>query len=236
MSRYPPWGQLGPAAIAWWGLRTQTSSVRVEGLANVPATGPVMLVARHFHHLLDGSVIVRTVPRPVHIVVGLDWTADATQRRWMERACRAAEYPVVLRPATLGERTAYARGELVRYTRAALTEVGALLRAGRVVLVFPEGYPNIDPAFAQKAGDDAFLPFAGGYRKMLDWAARDGAAPVAVVPVGFHYTRGARWSIVARFGTPRYDAPAGEIEAAVHALSRAPQKQNNPSTGVNGPS
>jgi 1-acyl-sn-glycerol-3-phosphate acyltransferase len=225
VSRYPPWGQLGPAAIAWWGLRTQTSSVSIEGLENVPATGPVMLVARHFHHLLDGSVIVLNVPRPVHIVVGLDWTAGAAQRRWMERACRAAQYPIVLRPATLGERPAYARRELVRYTRAALDAVSALLRAGRVVLVFPEGYPNVDPAFAQKTGDDAFLPFAGGYRKMLDWAARDGAPPVAVVPVGFHYTRGPRWSIRARFGAARFDPPAADVEAAVHELSRPPESK-----------
>jgi len=219
VTHYPPWGMFGPAAIAWWGLRTQTSSVRIEGLANVPASGPVMLVARHFHHLLDGSVLVRNVPRPVHIVVGLDWTSDAKQRRWMERACRAAQYPIVLRPATLGERGGYAREELVRYTRTALQDACALLRAGRVVLVFPEGYPNIDPAFAQKANDDAFLPFAPGYLRMIGMAERDATTRVAVVPVGFHYTRGPRWSIVARIGTPRYDATNEELEAAVRDLS-----------------
>jgi 1-acyl-sn-glycerol-3-phosphate acyltransferase len=211
---------LGPNAIAWWALRTQTSSVRIEGRENVPATGPVMLVARHFHHLLDGSVIVRSLPRPVHIVVGLDWTTDAKQRAWMERACRAAQYPIVLRPATLGERAGFARSELVRYTRAALEETSALLRAGRVVLVFPEGYPNVDPAFAQKRDDDAFLPFASGYTRMIAWAQRDARTSVAVVPVGFHYTRGATWSIVARFGRARSDAEPHEIEAAVRELSR----------------
>jgi putative membrane protein len=216
---------LGPAAIAWWALRTQTASVRVEGLDNVPARGPVMLVARHFHHLLDGSVLVRWMPRPIHIVVGLDWTAGATQRRWMERACRAAAYPIVLRPATLGERPGYARSELVRYTRGAFRDAGALLRAGRVVLVFPEGYPNIDPAFARKSGDDAFLPFADGYRRMIGWAERDGGERVAVVPVGFHYTRGPRWSVLARIGARSDDASAAQIEAAVRELSRAPQKQ-----------
>jgi putative membrane protein len=208
----------GPMAIAWWGLRTQTSSVRVEGLEHVPERGPVMLVARHFHHLLDGSVLVRNVPRPIHIVVGLDWTADAGQRVWMERACRAAQYPIVLRPATLGERPGFARAEFARYTRDALAETSDLLRAGRVVLVFPEGYPNIDPAFARKAGDDAWLPFASGYRHMIARAERDGAAPVSVVPVGFHYTRGAKWSIVARIGPPCTDL--GQVEAAVRELSR----------------
>jgi putative membrane protein len=157
----------------------------------------------------------------VHIVVGLDWTADAKQRAWMERACRAAQYPIVLRPTTLGERAGYGREELVRYTRAALRDVSAHLRAGHVVVAFPEGYPNVDPAFARKIGDDAFLPFAPGYRRMIDWAQRNGGPRVAVVPVGFHYTRGARWSIVARIGAARYDPPNGELEAAVRELSRA---------------
>ena len=229
MSRYPPWGMLGPAAIARWALRTQTSAVRVEGLENIPAAGPVMLVARHFHHLLDGSVLVRYVPRPVHIVVGLDWTADGAQRRWMERACRAAQYPIVLRPATLGERAGYARNEFARYTRAALQDASALLAAGRVVLAFPEGYPNVDPAFTRKANDDAFLPFALGYRRMVDWAQRTPGVRVAMVPVGFHYTRacpersrGTRWSIVARIGAARYDPPNDELAAVVRELSRAP--------------
>jgi 1-acyl-sn-glycerol-3-phosphate acyltransferase len=228
VTHYPPWGMLGPAAIARWALRTQTSAVRIEGLENIPASGPVMLVARHFHHLLDGSVLVRYVPRPVHIVVGLDWTADAKQRAWMERACRAAQYPIVLRPATLGERGGYARSEFSGYMRTAFRETTALLRAGRVVLTFPEGYPNIDPAFARKANDDTFLPFAPGYQRMIAHAERDGVTRVAVIPVGFLYTRGQRWSIVARLGTPRYNATNAAIEATVHALCHPERVEGQP--------
>ena len=218
----------GPNVIAWWALRTQTASLTVEGVANVPRAGPVMLVARHFHHLLDGSVLVRSLPRPVHIVVGLDWAENARQRRWMERACRAAAYPIVLRAATLGRRDGFAREELLHYTRSALREVVALLRAGRVVLVFPEGYPNIDPAFAQKPDENAFLPFEAGYRRMIAAAERDGMTRVAVVPVGFHYARAKKWEIVARIGPPRYgpDADAATVERAVHDLSRPRFERN----------
>ncbi len=220
MSLYPPWGMAGPNAIAWWALRTQVASLRVEGLANVPADGAVMLVARHFHHLLDGSVLVRSIARPVHIVVGLEWANDARERRWMERACRAAGYPIVLRPPTLGAREGFARTELLRYTRGALRDVVALLRAQRVVLVFPEGYPNVDPAFAQKTDDDAFLPFADGYRRMIAAAERDGRTRVAVVPVGFRYARGAKWDIVARIGPSRYGVEAASsLQDEVRALS-----------------
>jgi putative membrane protein len=213
----------GPNAIAWWALRTQVDSLRVEGLAHIPASGPVMLVARHFHHLLDGSVLVRSVPRPVHIVVGLDWAKDARERRWMERACRAAGYPIVLRPPTLGERPGFGRDELVRYTRSALRDVVGLLRAGRVVLVFPEGYPNVDPAFRRKADDAAFLPFEDGYRRMVAAAERDRITRVAIVPIGFSYRRGARWSIVARIGRPQPSGDPAAIEAAVRDLSAAPE-------------
>jgi putative membrane protein len=195
--------------------------VRVEGLENIPATGPVMLVARHFHHLLDGAVLVRYVPRPVHIVVGLDWTENAAQRAWMERACRAVGWPILLRPATLGERGGFARNEFAGYMRAALRDTSALLRAGRVVLTFPEGYPNVDPAFARKANDDTFLPFAPGYQRMIALAERAASVRVAVVPVGFHYTRGKRWSIVARFGPARLNATNAELEATVQTLSKA---------------
>jgi putative membrane protein len=224
---YPPLGQLGPRAISEWGIRTQTASIVVEGPENVPKRGPVMLVARHFHHLLDGAVLVTRLRRPIHIVVGLDWAATAGQRRWMERMCRAAEYPVVLRPPTLGASRAYRRDELVRYTRAALRETTRLLRDGRVVLVFPEGYPNVDPAGTHKPAADGWLPFAPGFLKMIEQAEADGVTRVTVVPVGFRYAAGARWSIVARIGPPldAGDRSIASIETAVRRLSE-------PSTGV----
>ncbi|GAC1408578.1 MAG: hypothetical protein NVSMB64_17010 [Candidatus Velthaea sp.] len=221
--RYPPWGQLGPRAIAEWGLRTQTAGVQVDGLENVPRRGAVMLVARHFHHLLDGSVIVKYVPRPVHIIVGLDWAADAAQRRWMERACRAAEYPIVLRPPTLAASGSYDQTELVRYTRSAFRDSTRLLGEGRIVLVFPEGYPNIDPTGSRKPGHDDWLPFANGYGKILDLAKRAGVE-ASVLPVGVEYTPAAKrtWGITCRIG-PALGAQARNavaVENAVRALSR----------------
>lgn len=228
MTRYPPWGTVGTALIARWALATQTAAVRVEGIEHVPATGPVMIVARHFHHLLDGAVLVRYVPRPVHIVVGLDWTDNAKQRAWMERACRAVQWPIVLRAATLGERGGYDRSELARYTRSGVRDAVALLRAGRVVVVFPEGYPNVDPAFARKIGDDVFLPFEPGYERIIALAQRAAGVRVAVVPLGFQYARGKRWSIVARFGAALFDPANADVEAAVRALSGAKEKARSP--------
>ncbi len=226
MPLYPPPGQLGPRAISEWGLRTQAADVRVDGRENIPAAGPVLLVARHYHHLLDGAVLVTRTARPIHIVVGLDWAANPAVRSWMEWACRAAQYPVVLRTPTLTNTGAYRRAELVRYTRAALRETTRLLRDGRVVLVFPEGYPNIDPAESRKTSPEGWLPFATGFLKMAASAESDGVTRVAVVPIGFRYTsaRSRRWSIHARIGRPvaPADRTVALIEAAVRRLSEPP--------------
>jgi putative membrane protein len=216
----------GPRAIAWWALRTMTDSVAVEGLERVPRSGPVLLAARHYHHLLDGAVLVRHLPRPVHIVVGLDWTANARQRRRMERACAWARYPVILRPATTGAHGGYAAGDVRRYLRSGLQDAAALLREGRVVLVFPEGYPVVDPSpsgATPRARDaDGLLPFAAGFRTIAGAARRAGARDVAIVPVGFRYEpRGARWRIAVRFGeTLAADADVASVTNAVRELSR----------------
>ena len=166
------------------------------------------------------------VARPVHIVVGLDWASNARQRRWMERACAWAQYPVILRSATTGTRGGYAANEVRRYLRSGVHDAAALLRDGRVVLVFPEGYPVIDPAASDAAprARDAggLLPFAAGFRTIVRGARRAGAPDVAIVPVGFRYEpRGERWRITARFGSALgADADVATVADAVRELSR----------------
>jgi putative membrane protein len=213
----------GPQAISRWGLRTQTDGVTVSGLEHVPAAGPVLLVARHYHHLLDGSVLVENVPRPIHIVVGLDWAPNRIVRGLMELACRLADYPIVLRPRTIANAPAYAREEVVRYTRAALRDTTRLLSAGCVLLLFPEGYPTIDPSGSQKRDDDEFLPFAAGLSGIVTRALRAGVRDLAIVPVGFAYQRrpANRWRIAARIGAPLpAQTETAAIERAVRELSQ----------------
>ena len=48
------------------------------GLEHIPTDGPVLLIARHYHHLFDGVVLLLSVPRPIHILVTLDWVKTFT--------------------------------------------------------------------------------------------------------------------------------------------------------------
>lgn len=207
-------------------LRRQ-ADLHVEGLHHLPSTGPVLLAARHVHHLLDGCALVTTIQRPVHIVVALDWTKSGRDRRVMSLACGSLRWPTVLRhdsPAPVDPR------EAVRLLRRASRDAVTLLRDGRVLLVFPEGYPNVDPHPTPKPDLDAFLPFRPGFVRLAALAERDGRTRVAIVPTGFTYERGdTGWRMTLRFDPPRYlersrnhAAFARDIEARVRVLSEGP--------------
>jgi hypothetical protein len=104
-----------------------------------------------------------------------------------------------------------------------------LLRAGLPLLVFPEGYPNVDPSYTPKTDDDEFLPFRPGFIRFVALAERDGLTRVPIVPVGLEYRRGDRWRLTIRFGPPITFAPGVDkdervlaIEEQVRRLSSSP--------------
>lgn len=217
--------------LTWHSLRVFSrvavkgrTRLRVEGLEHVPAHGPVILAARHFHHQLDGLALLATVPRPTYILVAVDWIRFRPCRAVTRFACRLASWPAVMRPDspfTLDQR------ETRRVIRRAATDTGRLLREGRVVTIFPEGYPNVDTSPSPKDGDADFLPFHQGFVRLASMALRDGIE-AKIVPVGFTYARGRRWEVVIRFGEPvllqRFadlDTARAHVESTVRALSVA---------------
>ncbi|MDQ2681897.1 MAG: 1-acyl-sn-glycerol-3-phosphate acyltransferase [Chloroflexota bacterium] len=201
----------------------------VEGLENLPTTGGVLIAARHYHHLWDGAALFATIERPASIIVGLDWVRSTPLKAGLMAACRAAGWPVVARSNPVRPvPDAEARALLVRATRDTLD----LLRSGQVVIVFPEGYPNIDPGQTRKSGADDWLPFEPGVVRLAQIAARQ-SVPAPIVPVGFSYMPGNRWAVTMRIGEPlAVDArtdPAdllARIESAVRELSGSPQAAN----------
>jgi 1-acyl-sn-glycerol-3-phosphate acyltransferase len=197
----------------------------VEGEHHLPATGPVLLAARHYHHLHDGAALMATVPRPLRVLVGLDWIEQAPTRWAMDRACVAAGWPVVLR--TKDGKIASGSGE-IRALLAALEQSVEILRRGEILLVFPEGYPTIDPTWTPKTRDDEILPFQPGVVRIAARAARAGV-PTPIVPVGLEYQAGSRWKLTLRFGAPLQVADRGDeiavlqrLEAEVRRLSGLP--------------
>lgn len=221
--------------------------LRVEGVEWLPRAGATLIVAHHYHHLYDGLILLRELRRaqrrPTHIFVALDWIGAPLQRRGMELACRLARWPTILRADAFALRqgfydgtSAYQLSEAPAMLRAATRLSLELLRAGETLVIFPEGYPTIDPFLTPKADGRDFLPFEPGFVKLAQLAERDGVTQVNIVPTGLAYQRlpgeRQRWRVTLRFGAPVSIAPrashaealalAAEVERRVRALSALP--------------
>jgi 1-acyl-sn-glycerol-3-phosphate acyltransferase len=209
-------------------LAVRRIELRVEGLEHLPATGPAMLAARHFHHFYDGSALIAVVPRPLRILVTLDWLENAIGLRLMRGACQMVHWPIVVRSnsqvlrggTTRDLAAAAARRQLLAATR----ESVGLLRGGQLLLTFPEGYPNIDPGFTPKADADAFLPFESGFLRIVALAEQDGITRVPIVPVGLEYQRSERWIVTMRFGQPVTRSPDVDSRTQVAAIEEQVQR------------
>ena len=209
-------------------LSRKNLTLTVEGVEHLPQRGPVLIAARHYHHLYDGCALVRSTNRPLHILVALDWVTGGAKRGLMERACRMAGWPVVLRGDGLARQraSAYLPDEARRYLREAVHASVELLHAGEALVVFPEAYPNIDPSFTPKQGDE-FLPFRPGFVRLVELAQRDGRTRVPIVPAGIVYERnGEAWRATLRYGAPvfldgtlSWGKVAGQVEDMVRELS-----------------
>ncbi|MBV9358912.1 MAG: carotenoid biosynthesis protein [Chloroflexi bacterium] len=203
------WGRRQAARL----LIARAVDLHVVGAEQVPTRGAVVLVARHYHHLYDAAAILASMPRAVHIVIAVDWLGQGLPLQLMRWLADVARWPVVWR-----------RGVGWRFNRAGYESARRLLREGRVLLIFPEGYPTIDPAGSRKSGD--FLPFEPGF---LALAERSGV-PVTIVPVGIAYASrpDAGRSVWLRYGRPlrvgvggrgHRQALVASVEAEVRRLS-----------------
>jgi 1-acyl-sn-glycerol-3-phosphate acyltransferase len=188
--------------------RLQTIS---SGIAHIPVTGPALIVVRHYHHLYDGLALFAALPRQFHIVVALDWVQNPSMRLLMTQLTRLARWPVVLRADALMHkddrgvsqfRQAFSLADVERYQLSAFRDSVQLLVENRLLVVFPEGYPNIDPAYTPKTDNHAFLPFKRGFVAIARAAERRLGISVPIVPTGLHYNVGKSWKAHVRFSPP----------------------------------
>lgn len=199
-------------------LVARALDLHVVGLEHLPSGGPVILVARHYHHLYDAAAILASVPREVHIVIALDWLGRGGRLRLMRWLAGAARWPGMWRS-----------GPEWRLNRSGYRLSLRLLREGRLLLVFPEGYPTVDPEGRTRTDPAGFLPFDAGFLILAERAGLE----VPILPVGLWYSPrpGGGWTAWLRFGRPLCQSPGDRgqrraqvvaIEAEVRRLSLPP--------------
>ena len=145
--------RLGYAPIKLWCrvLRLITGvGVRVRGLEHVPTDGCYVIIANHCSHL-DGPMLILALPHAIYFVI----KRELTRLPIWGQAVVAAGFIAVDRSDS---------EKAHRQLRAAV----AAIRAGRTVLVFPEG---------TRSPDGSLLPFKkGGFHLAVD-------AQVPILPV-----------------------------------------------------
>ena len=80
----------------------------------------------------------------------------------METINRIARWPTLIRADAVA-RSGYSTrlfspSDVARYRRLALRNAAELLVQNRIVVIFPEGYPNIDPTYTPKKISTSFFP------------------------------------------------------------------------------
>jgi 1-acyl-sn-glycerol-3-phosphate acyltransferase len=182
-----------------------------SGMEHIPMSGPALIVARHYHHLFDGLALFATLPRQFHILVTLDWVQNAGMRLLLKQLTRLARWPVVLRTDALRRldntraprfRHAFSVAEVKHYQHKAFRESVRLLEDNRLLVVFPEGYPNIDPTYTPKIDDNCFLPFKRGFVAIARATERRLGTSLPIIPTGLRYTVEKSWTAHVRFSQP----------------------------------
>lgn len=208
-----------------WGARLAISrcDVTATGTEQVPGAGPVVLAVRHYHHLLDGLGLLAHSKRPLHIMIGLDWVRSRRGRWLMETLARGCAWPVTLRTsddrqaggAPGFDASAYDADEVGPYQQRAFRQSVALLGRQRVVVIFPEGYPVIDPHNVRKPRHEMLAPFKQGFARAAVAAARRHGRPVSVVPVGIRNDAAKPQSLAFAYGQPREVTAATKVRKLV---------------------
>src|SRR5215831_17748107 len=202
--------RLGSRAMA--AARVEMS---VSGLENIPGAGPVLLVARHCHYLFDGVVLLVSVPRPIHIIVAVDWVKNSYARRLLTLATTIARWPSVVR--TDAPRDWVDQG---RYQRTPLSDSVDLLAEGCLLVVFPEGYPNIDRYYTPKMRPEEMLPFKAGFVAIAGAAEKRLGARVPIVPAGFRYTKARHWRVELHIGEGVYLEDCGSRRSLIERMEQ----------------
>jgi glycerol-3-phosphate O-acyltransferase / dihydroxyacetone phosphate acyltransferase len=183
---------LGRLALRWF-----YRDVEVVGIDHLPQAGPVLLASNHPNALVDALVIACTLNRPVTL------TAKATLLDHpATRALMRAVGVVPLRRAS-DERARRAHDPERRTlspdpsrNEQAFGAVLDALRAGGMVLLFPEGKSHSEPALAPLKTGLARLALMARDDRHLDH--------LPIVPVGLTFER--KWEprsrVLIRVGTP----------------------------------
>lgn len=181
--------------LAYFSVRVFFRRIEVEGVENVPRSGPVLLVPNHPNAIVDALMVVIHLKRPVSI------TAKST----------LADIPVMRRVLKSTNAILFHRkkdaamGADTSSNITAIAQCRERLELGEALLIFPEGQSHSDPGLRPLR--------SGAARVALDYVssgldpglyAGELAGNLVIIPVGLHFPEKDRFrsDVWVRFGKP----------------------------------
>ncbi len=161
--------------------------VEAAGLANVPAQGPVLIVANHANAFIDGGMVAACLPRQVTLTARASLSQKPLNRVLLEAL------------GIIQLHRAQDKGSDMSANRTALAGAIERLAEGGVLCLFPEGQSNTDPAMRRFRSGAARIALAYGER-----AAAESLPDLTIIPAGLLYDDKSRLRSTAlvEFGAP----------------------------------
>ncbi len=167
-------------------MRVFFRRIAVRGAENVPESGPLILAANHPSSVVDAFSIGLATPRKVHFLA----RSTMFDSPWRARLLARLGVIPIHRRLDAAERMG-GNVEIFRHCH-------ALLEAGGVIGIFPEGISHVDPQVKEMR--------TGAVRIGLEAEARRGfSLGVRVVPIGLNFSRPdphRRGELTLRIGAP----------------------------------
>jgi len=172
-------------------LRVMYRRIEAPGLAGVPPEGGVLLVANHGNALMDPLLLLVLLSRPITFLAKHTLFPMPLVGFFLKHVGGLPVY-----------RRQEAPGESVR-NEETLDRCGAILAAGGVVCLFPEGISH---------NQLRLQTLRTGAARIYCRAARDGSHKLTLIPAGINYEakRAIRSRVLVVFGRP---IPASDIAA-----------------------
>lgn len=148
-------------------MRWYFSTIKIEGISNVPVNGPLMFAANHQNSFLDGVLVACTQPRVLHFLV----RADVFRKSWARKCLTLLKMVPVYRIRdgwnTLGKNSL------------SFSRCKEVFLKGKSVLIFPEG---------NHSSLRRLRPLSRGFTKpIIETLQQNPEINIALVPVGLNF-------------------------------------------------